>query len=90
MKANPVWEHDKTCCKFLGTVLNAGDKLVDLYYCPTGGPTVIARYSNEPSDYTSGICFALEGRIQVLEVALLRAILAGYCDKDGKPLQIAK
>jgi hypothetical protein len=54
------YTHDCTRCIFLGQFKDA-----DLYYCDqlstsrsgrlTKDPTIVARYSNEPSDYSSGI-----------------------------------
>lgn len=50
----PLYEHDSDCCTFLGIFKNA-----DLYYCKQmNNPTVIARFSSDPSDYSSGLCFA--------------------------------
>jgi hypothetical protein len=52
MRNNPQYKHDCNRCVFLGRF-----KAVDLYFCNQGGsiPTVIARYSSEGPDYTSGI-----------------------------------
>ncbi len=50
----PIYEHDCTSCIFLGTILNDKDLPVDLYFCPKE-PTILARFSSEGSDYTSGL-----------------------------------
>lgn len=45
----PRYRHDCAACTFLGAHDDA-----DLYHCPQHGlPTLIARHSSEPSDYTS-------------------------------------
>jgi hypothetical protein len=50
MKA--LYKHD---CKFLGSYNQA-----DLYFCPGGFSTILARFSNAPSDYISGTVIAKE------------------------------
>lgn len=52
MPEKPRYEHDCATCTFLGR-----DGSADLYFCPNG-PTVIARFSNDGSDYVSGLVFA--------------------------------
>lgn len=51
------FKHDCPHCVALGKTAKA-----DLYFCSLGGnrfpPTVIARYSDEDSDYASGLIFA--------------------------------
>lgn len=49
------YQHDCDNCKPLG---EHGD--ADLYFCDQGGAgmTVIARYSSDGADYTSGLCAA--------------------------------
>lgn len=65
---NPRYQHDCSACTFLGHF--AG---YDLYFCPQGGfsPTVLARFSNEGPDYTSGMGSAhpalIEAEIRFLE-----------------------
>jgi hypothetical protein len=50
----PVYEHDCDECLFLGHYGGA-----DLYYCSqSGSPTVLARFSSDPPNYTSGLAFA--------------------------------
>ena len=53
----PQFKHDCDKCVHTGS-----DPTHDYYYCSTcvGGPTVIARYSNEGPDYASGMCFGRE------------------------------
>lgn len=49
------WVHDCDHCVPLGPYF-AFDKVHDLYWCEQGGrPTVIARYSGDGPDYTSGV-----------------------------------
>jgi hypothetical protein len=50
----PLYKHDCAICVFLGTFNEA-----DLYF--HHGPlerTVVARYSSDGPDYSSGLCFA--------------------------------
>lgn len=51
-----VFQHD-ACpgCRYLGPWGTEG-KPIDLWFCDQGGnlPTVIARYSDTPEDYSSG------------------------------------
>jgi hypothetical protein len=49
----PVFKHDCTGCQYLGTITLDG-KTFDMYYC-AGEPTIIARFSNEDSEYASGL-----------------------------------
>lgn len=53
MKPNYVHDCDK--CTFLGSAVVDG-KVVDLYHCAYE-PTIIARWSSEGGDYSSGNCF---------------------------------
>lgn len=46
------FQHDCDTCIPLGMTAEA-----DLYFCPNE-PTLVARFSDEGSDYSSGICFA--------------------------------
>jgi hypothetical protein len=61
----PLFTHDCDRCTFLGTETDPeGGCLADLYHClDIIGPTVIARWSNEGRDYTSGMVFARPGTI---------------------------
>lgn len=57
----PVYEHDCDECVFLGHYGGA-----DLHFCLQAGyfgpqqntPTVLARFSSDPPNYTSGLAFA--------------------------------
>ena len=68
----PLYEHDCTNCIHLGV----HDK-ADLYFCLQGGnmPTVIARYSNEGSDYTSGMLFPRPELIRAKELAKEKGLM---------------
>lgn len=51
----PQWKHYCPKCKLLGQTIG-GKHLVDLYVCDTmrpDTPTLLARYSDEDSDYAS-------------------------------------
>lgn len=54
-ESSPQYEHDCSHCTFLGR--HNGH---DLYHCVQGGymPTIVARYGNDGSEYTSGFEFA--------------------------------
>jgi hypothetical protein len=71
------YEHDCDHCKALGEFQEA-----DLYFCEQGGvePTVIARYSDDGPDYSSGMVFASVH--PALGEAKRRAIEAGYLPVD--------
>jgi hypothetical protein len=84
----PVHAHDCEACLFLGQYGEA-----DLYLCPkeAGGPTVIARFSGEPSDYASGMPIAESktfptATIRPLRVAWLIARDCGLVE-DPKPAE---
>ena len=63
------FEHDCKRCAFLGQY-----EEYDLYFCPQNGiPTVIARYGDEGSEYTSG----LNSSTIALVEAQVRAEMAG-------------
>jgi len=55
----PHFEHDCPLCTYLGEA-EYGDRVFDLYFCSQGHsvPTVIARGSDNPHDYTSGLALA--------------------------------
>lgn len=55
----PKWKHDCERCRFLGRYEHMGDTY-DLYSCTdaTRGPTLIARWSSEPSLYMSSMAVA--------------------------------
>ena len=48
----PRYQHTCSECRYLGEYNE-----YDLYYCPQSGvfPTVLARYGNKGSEYTSGM-----------------------------------
>lgn len=73
------FEHDCNACVFLGHV----DKH-DLYFCPNDilGPTVIARWSSEGPDYSSGLCFICCNPL--LHEAAKRAVQRGLLDPNAK------
>lgn len=77
---SPRFTHDCDCCHFLGT-LQAAAGPCDLYAHVKGVPTVIARYSDEPSDYASGLCFSY-GMNPVLTEARYRAVERGLLPFD--------
>lgn len=62
------FQHDCGHCVPLGEHGEA-----DLYYCAQGDPTVIARYSSEGGDYSSGMSIPLPDLLE----AKARAIKAG-------------
>lgn len=50
---NPVYKHDCSECTFLGTESLAYTP-VDIYVCnQIGSPTIVIRFSSEPSEYTT-------------------------------------
>lgn len=74
----PVFKHDCECCNFLGHWVEQ-----DLYFCGTNGgagPTVIARFSSDGPDYSSGLKFAdhfphlREARDRAVKKGLLKAV----------------
>jgi hypothetical protein len=71
----PRYEHDCSDCVYLGQF-----NKYDLYFCPRE-PTIIARYSNEGSEYTSGIVFGITsdevrpGEAHPLRECLIRALM---------------
>lgn len=85
------YEHDCESCRSLGSTDYKG-KPVDLYVCGKQGeglPTLIARWSSEPQDYSSGlesaaICMATKGyQDYPLAQALRRAV--ALASKSPKP-----
>jgi hypothetical protein len=70
-KEKPRYKHDCSNCTFLGRF-----RKYDLYFCPqTGIPTLLARYSDEGSNYLSGMCF---GRTEVSEGDFNRPLAQAY------------
>jgi hypothetical protein len=72
--SKPRYLHDGECCHFVGFHKDA-----DLYYCPNE-PTVIARYSDEPGDYSSGLVFSY-GTSEALTQARFGAIALGLIQR---------
>ena len=83
-EATPLYKHDCANCKYLATLNN-----MDLYVCARQNKidTLIARYSSEPSDYSSGLEFAKgyeqgsfrhSENIKALYIALVLARIDGY------------
>lgn len=83
VRQRPKYTHDCKVCTFVGN-----HNSTDLYYCQNGGPgpTVIARRSTEPSDYMSGLTFAVQNLIPELRTALNNAIQRSLCDEKGTPI----
>jgi hypothetical protein len=81
MSKQKLFEHDCDRCDFLGSYRDSDGRDCDLYYADHGGTpdTVIARYSNEGSDYMSGMPFA-DGTVDSLTEAKCRAIDAGFIE----------
>lgn len=77
----PRFEHGCPLCTYLGFAEHEG-RGFDLYYCSQGHelPTLIARASDNPHDYTSGM--ALAAVDPVLREALERAKRRGLVALD--------
>lgn len=78
MKIKPRFKHDCTDCIFLGWTLEA-----DLYFCQSEWhSTLIARYSDKPEFYESGIGYAVwlrnRNESHSLVSALNLAVKKGY------------
>jgi len=61
MLKKPVHSHDCKKCKYMGTIKMKNENYkgkYDLYYCPHGRPTVIARYGSSVEKYGSGMIIA--------------------------------
>ena len=73
----PHFQHDCDSCTFLGRHLSHKSSMpLDLYACTRNNgiiDTVIARYSSNGPDYSSGLIFAIRGIIPELVEALERA-----------------
>jgi hypothetical protein len=78
----PHYTHDCGMCVYLGSILSDTrfsdtPQIADLYFCPqVGWPTVIARWSSEGGDYSSGL-FAAGDPNTPLGFAKVLAIKAG-------------
>ena len=75
--SEPRHKHDCDQCDYLGQYEGA-----DLYFCGKSLPTVIARYSDEPSDYTSGLEIAKTGLNSALWAAYQEALKRGFIKED--------
>lgn len=85
MTQQPRFAHDKcSACTFLGHVQCPELGACDLYFCSQDvfGPTVIARFSSEPPDYSSGLCFIVSRR--ALAIAAHRAVEKGLLAPDTR------
>ncbi|MBC8739742.1 hypothetical protein F6X40_23805 [Paraburkholderia sp. UCT31] len=79
----PQFQHDCNACAFLGRYVNEEGRSCDLYY--HGGhfqKTVIARFSSEGPNYSSGLDGFSYGRIDHLSTARLRAQTLGLHQYD--------
>ena len=77
-KETPFYKHDCKKCIFLGNYSDPDYEKVDLYYCyqeVIKEPTVIARISDNGSEYLSGMLFADRNLLKPLVEAKQRAIL---------------
>lgn len=81
--SKPLYEHDCPKCTFLGTFYSIEHEAVcDLYHCPQGGfATVIARYSSDLPDYSSGMEFGRLGIHSDLTEAHERAKRRGLIEE---------
>mgnify|MGYP000101909513 CR=1 FL=1 len=81
-REKPQFEHDCSHCTFLGRFDDG--RPCDLYWCQgLIETTVIARYSDEGSDYTSGMIFADRNLNPALVEAKRRAVALGLpCPPD--------
>jgi hypothetical protein len=71
MRPKPRYTHDCPRCAFLGCWAE-----YDLYFCSGAGmPTVIARYGNNGSDYSSGIGFTMTQLVIAEGLARRRGLL---------------
>jgi len=79
----PVYTHDCDNCKYLGTDTIDGD-VVDFYYCHDSEDTMfsslIARYSSDGGDYSSGTDFCMSS--PYLNKALQMAVEQNLLTKE--------
>lgn len=84
----PLYDHDCSSCVFLGVGLTADQRAYDLYFCEQGHlvPTVIARGSSDPHDYTSGFVLAFVDPVlrEALERARKRGLIHVDLSEDGQ------
>jgi hypothetical protein len=87
-KDQPLYEHDCDNCAYLGQFKQSDLRALDLYVHPGKETTVIARFSSEGSDYSSGLDFAYSAQIKndatspLLE-AKKRAVKAGLINETN-------
>lgn len=81
MIEKPKFKHDCESCVFLGRFEGA-----DLYYCAgQRTETIVARFSSEGADYTSGLCFGKKRINRHLAQAYDLAVCQGWLiDRDDK------
>lgn len=78
-QGGPKFVHDCDRCTFLGGATCPETQAeADLYYCPNPcfEGTIIARWSSEGDNYSSGLCFGRPGTI--LGIAKERAAARGF------------
>lgn len=88
----PRFIHDCEECVFLGTYRGKAfeeaveeEQDYDLYWCPQSGhPTLLARASDEVSDYWSGMVSGATGTVLPLAEAYKRAKARGLNCKEPK------
>jgi hypothetical protein len=78
--AKPVYEHDCKACIFLGTLkigyLDKPTQVTDLYICKKPYEvTVVARFSDEESDYGSGLGIPSKELLYATVLAIREGIL---------------
>jgi len=81
----PMHEHDCARCVYIATVHEVKNypRIWDAYWCPSydgGRPTVIARYTSDPADYSSGLLIAQRGHDSTLALALQLGINRGVIE----------
>ncbi len=74
----PLYQHDSTCCVYLGTFHSQTHRWVDLYFCDQGGihPTLIGRFSSDGPDYASGIEPLFDFQFVAYALAVERGLVA--------------
>lgn len=72
----PKFKHDCKHCTFLGGH-EEKDEYADLYFCDQLHklPTVIARFSSEGADYTSGLGSSIPALVEAETIARKRGLL---------------
>lgn len=72
----PHFKHDCDTCNYLGGYVDRG-QIMDLYFCDQGNhfPTVVLRYSDEPSENASGIRFSGPGFVEARRRAVDKGLI---------------